>query len=55
MRRDGQTIRTNEMDLGKVKARTKRIFSEEGIAVVFCRIVVAGYLGIVLAHVLQSY
>ena len=36
MRTDGQTIRGNEMDLGKVKAWAKRTFSREKIAVATC-------------------
>jgi hypothetical protein len=55
MRTDGQTIRRNEMDMGKVKAWAKRTFSRERIAVGTARLVVAGYLGIVLAHILQTY
>jgi len=55
MRTDGQTVRGNEMDMGKVKAWAKRTFSRERIAVVSCKLVVAGYVGIVLAKVLQSY
>ena len=55
MRTDGQTIRGNKMDMGKVKAWAKRTFSKESMAVVSCRLVVAGYVGIVLAQVLQTY
>ena len=55
MRTDGQTLRGNEMDMGKVKAWAKRTFSKEGIAVVSCKLVVAGYVGICLAQVLQTY
>jgi hypothetical protein len=55
MRTDGQTIRGNEMDIGKVKAWAKKTFSRERIAVVSCKLVVAGYAGIVLAKVLQTY
>ena len=55
MRTDGQTIRGNEMDLGKVKAWAKRTFDSEKIAVASCRLVVAGYVGMVLAQVLQTY
>ena len=55
MRTDGQTIRGNEMDMGKVKAWAKRTFSRERIAVASAKLVVAGYLAIVLAQVLQSY
>jgi hypothetical protein len=55
MRTDGQTIRGNEMDMGKVKAWAKRTFSSEKIAVATCKLVVAGYLGIVLAQVIQTY
>jgi len=55
MRTDGQTIKGNEMDTGKVKAWAKRTFSKERIAVVSCKLVVAGYVGIVLAQVVQTY
>jgi hypothetical protein len=55
MRTDGQTIKGNEMDMGKVKAWAKRTFSKERIAVVSCKLVVAGYVGIVLAQVVQTY
>jgi len=55
MRADGQTVRGNEMDMRRVKAWAKRTFSKERIAVVSCKLVVAGYVGIVLAQVLQSY
>jgi hypothetical protein len=55
MRTDGQTIRENEMDMGKVKAWAKRTFSKERIAVATAKLVVAGYVGIVVAQVLQTY
>jgi hypothetical protein len=55
MRTDGQTIRGNEMDMGKVKAWAKRAFSRERISVATSKLVVAGYLGIVLAQVIQTY
>jgi hypothetical protein len=55
MRTHGQTIRGNELDTGKVKALVKRTFSRERIAVATCKLVVAGYVGIVLAQVLQTY
>jgi hypothetical protein len=55
MRTDGQTIRGSELDMGKVKAWAKRTFNSERIAVATCKLVVAGYVGIVLAQVLQSY
>ena len=55
MRTDGQTIRGNELDMGKVKAWAKRTFNSEKVAVATCKLVVAGYVGIVLAQVLQSY
>ena len=55
MRTDGQTLRGNELDMGRVKDWAKRTFSSEKIAVATCRLVVAGYVGIVLAQVLQSY
>ena len=55
MRTDGQTIRGNELDMDKVKAWAKRTFSEEGIPVAICKLVVAAYLGTVLAQVLQTY
>ena len=55
MRTDGQTIRGNEMDMGKVKAWAKRTFSRERIAVTTAKVVVAGYLGIVLVQVIQTY
>ena len=54
MRTDGQTVRGNEMDMGKVKAWLQRTCSRERIAVVSCKLVVAGYVGIVLAQVLLS-
>jgi hypothetical protein len=55
MRTDGQTIRGNELDMDKVKAWAKRTFTRERIAVATAKLVVAGYLGIVLAQVIQTY
>ena len=55
MRTDGQTIRGNETDMGSVKAWAKRTFSRERIAVTTAKVVVAGYLGIVLVQVIQTY
>jgi hypothetical protein len=55
MRTDGQTIRENEMDTGKVKAWAKRTFKREKISVVSCELVVAGYIGVVLAQVFLTY
>jgi len=55
MRRDGQTIRGNEMDMAGVKAWAKRTFTKERISLAIARLVVAGYLGIVLAQILQTY
>jgi hypothetical protein len=55
MRTDGQTIRGNETDMGKVKVWAQRTFSRERVAVTAAKLVVAGYLGIVLAQVLMSY
>ena len=55
MRTDGQTIRGNELDMGKVKALVKRAFKRDRVAVAFCQLVVAGYVGICLAQVLQTY
>ena len=55
MRRDGQTIRGYEMDMGRVKSWAKRTFSRERIAEATARLVVAGYAGIVLAQVFQTY
>jgi hypothetical protein len=55
MRTEGQTIRGNEMDMGKVKAWAKRTFSRERTSMAIAKLVVAGYVGMVLAQVLQSY
>jgi len=55
MKTDGQTLRGIETDMGRVKAWAKRTFNSEKIAVATCKLVVAGYVGIVLAQVLQSY
>jgi len=55
MRNDGQTLRGNEMDMGKVKAWAKRTFSRERTSVAVSKMVVAGYVGIVLAQVIQTY
>ena len=55
MRTDGQTLRGNEMDMGKVKAWAKRTFSKERTSVVSCELVVAGYIGVVLAQVFLTY
>jgi hypothetical protein len=55
MRTDGQTIRGNEMDTGKVKAWAKRALSKERISLGISKLVVAGYVGVVLAQVLQAY
>ena len=54
MRTDGQTIRGNETDMGKVKAWAKRTFSRERTSVAISKLTVAGYVGIVIAQVLQS-
>ena len=55
MRTDGQTLRGNETDMGRVKAWAKRTFSRERISVATSKLVVAGYVGIVVAQVLQTY
>ena len=55
MRTDGQTISGNEMDMGKVKAWAKRTLSKERMARAAAKLVVAGYVGMVLAQVLQTY
>ena len=55
MRTDGQTLRGNEMDMGKVKAWAKRNFSRERIAAATAKLMVAGYMGLVLAQVIQTY
>jgi hypothetical protein len=55
MRTDGQTIRGNETDMGKVKAWAKRTLSRERASLAISKLVVAGYVGIVVAQVLQSY
>ena len=55
MRTDGQTIRGNEMDMGKVKIWAKRTFSRERTSMAISKMVVAGYVAIVLAQVLQTY
>ena len=55
MRTDGQTIRGNETDMGKVKAWAKRTLSRERASLAISKLVVAGYVGIVIAQVLQSY
>ena len=55
MRTDGQTVKGNEMDMGKVKAWAKRTFSKERISMATAKLVVAGYVGICLAQVLQTY
>ena len=55
MRTDGQTLRGNETDMGKVKAWAKRTFSRERTSLAISKLAVAGYVGIVIAQVLQSY
>ena len=55
MRTDGQTVKGNEMDMGKVKAWAKRTFSKERTSMAISKLVVAGYVGIALAQVLQTY
>ena len=55
MRTDGQTIRGNEMDMGKVKAWAKRTFSKERTSVAVAKLVVACYVGVALTQVLQTY
>ena len=58
MRTDGQTIRGNEMDMGKVKAWAKRTFSRERMAeagLVVATLVVTGYLGSVLVKGIETY
>ena len=51
MRTDGQAVSGNEMDMAKVKALVKRAFSKERISVVSCELVVACYIGVVLAQI----
>lgn len=55
MRADGQTVRGNETDMGKVKSWAKRTFSRERTSLAISKLIVGGYVGIVLAQVLQSY
>jgi hypothetical protein len=55
MRTDGHTVRGNEMGLGKGKAWARRMFSKERVSVATAKLVVAGYVGIALAQVLQTY
>jgi len=55
MRTDGQTIRGNEIDMGEVKAWAKRTFSKERISLGISKLVVGGYVGVVLAQVVQTY
>ena len=55
MRTDGQTLRGNETDMGRVKAWAKRTFSRERTSVAISKLVVAGYVGIAIAQVLQTY
>ncbi len=55
MRTDGQTIRGNETDMGRMKAWAKRTFSRERISVATSKLVLAGYVGIVLAQIFHTY
>jgi hypothetical protein len=55
MRTDGQTIRGTEMDIGRVKAWAKKTFTKERMSVATARLVMAGYVGIVLAQIFHSY
>ena len=55
MRTHGETLRGNEMDMGKVKSWVKRTFSRERTLLANSKLVVAGYVGIVLAQVVQTY
>ena len=55
MRTHGETLRGNEMDMGKVKSWAKRTFSRERMAGATAKLVVAGYVGIVIAQVIQTY
>ena len=55
MRTDGKTIRGNGMDMGRVKAWAKRTFSKERTSLAISKLVVAGYVGIALSQVLQTY
>jgi hypothetical protein len=55
MRTDGQTIRGYEMNMGKMRAWATRTFSRERLALASAKLVVAAYLGIVLARILQTY
>ena len=55
MRTHGETLRGNETDMGKVKSWAKRTFSRERTALAISKLVVAGYVGIVLAQVVGSY
>jgi len=55
MRTDAHTLGGNETDMGKVKAWAKRTFSRERASLAISKLVVAGYVGIVVAQVLQTY
>ena len=55
MRTHGQTMSGNEMDMAKAMAWAKRICSRERMALVIARLVLAGYAGIVLAQIFQTY
>jgi len=55
MRTDAQTLRGNQTDMGRVKAWAKRTFSRERTSVAISKLVVAGYVGLVLAQILQTY
>ena len=55
MRTHGHTLRGNEMDMGKVKSWANRTFSRERTSLAISKLVVAGYMGIVLAQIVQAY
>ena len=58
MRTHGETLRGNEMDMGKVKSWAKRTFSRERMAeagLVAATLVVTGYLGSVLVKGIETY
>jgi hypothetical protein len=55
MKTVAQTNRESAMGMGAAKAWARKTFAWEHVSVVAAKLVVAGYAGIVLAHVFQTY
>lgn len=52
---DGQAVRRIELEPGRTKFWAKRTLSRERITVTIAKLAVTGYMGTVLAYVVQTY